>query len=127
MLLFVISILALTNNLPGQNSRNPEKHQTKGQVEKWVQLLENGQSNPFSRWILAKELKRFTRKLLTNAEDLHLSQNELNNMELPDEIRAFFDASQPSSDQEQFGQPSENALDLDPEIVIQYLEEKVNV
>jgi hypothetical protein len=126
LLLVVLSMISIPNRLARKKSRNTAASPRKGPVERWVQMIDNGQRNPFSKWLLAKELKRLSRKLLSSSDSLGSRPKDFNDLALPGEIEAFFNVSQPAGDQDGFSLTSENALDLDPEVVIQYLEKELS-
>lgn len=99
-----------------------------GQVQKWARLLDH--KDKFTRWRLATELKRLTRKLLSPSDDLE-TNNTQDHPELPTAINSYFEAQQPTKTpfwdwiNNKNDERSEDALDLDPEVVIQYLEEQL--
>lgn len=100
-----------------------------GQVEKWTRLLENTQGTRFSKWRLAQELERLTRDIHAPLYEQRSKWVDLTSLELPAEIAAFFEVRQPSNPPfwkriKRTDEEAESALDLDPEVVIQYLEER---
>jgi hypothetical protein len=101
-----------------------------GSVEKWANLLDNAQKDRFTKWRLANELKRLTRRLISNP-DSEESVHDQYLLELPEEIAAYFEAQQPTRvplrewlSNYQSDEP-DAPLDLDPEVVIQYLENRL--
>jgi len=100
-----------------------------GQVEKWTRLLENTQRTRFSRWRFAQEMERLTYALHAPFYKEGWKRVDLSSLELPAEIAAFFEARQPSNPSfwkriKRAGDEAQSALDLDPEVVIQYLEQR---
>lgn len=97
-------------------------------VERWARLLEFAQDSRYSKWRLAQQLKRLTQRLHPSNQDE--ITRDLSEMGLPPEIKAYFEAPQPSgyAFRGRFNparKESETELSLDPEIVIQYLEKKL--
>ena len=99
-----------------------------GTVESWAQLLEIAQKSRFSRWRLANRLKRLTWRLLSPTDENDFPIYDFSGLELPADIKAYFDAGQPAKLRrlnwfnEANDEPDEAAiLDLDVEIVIDYL------
>ena len=100
-----------------------------GQVEKWTHLLENTRRTRFSKWRLAQEMERLTRDLYAPLFGEGWKRVDLSRLELPAEIAAFFEARQPSNVPfwkriKRADDEDKSALDLDPEVVIQYLEQR---
>ena len=87
-------------------------------------------ASPFSKWRLANELKRLTQKLLSPT-DQEVNFNNLD-FKLPSDIEAYFESQQPTKVpfwdwlNDHTIEKNESLLDLDPEIVIQYLEKRLN-
>jgi len=131
--IFVLLIVSFANlpkgKNPGSSTWRPLARKS-GQVEKWTQLLENTQNTRFSKWRLAQELKRLTRKLQSPINDDGWRSVDIVDLGLPSEIFAFFEAGQPShfpfwKRLISASEETETALDLDPEVVIQFLEERL--
>lgn len=102
-----------------------------GTVEIWARLLENAKTSKYSRWRLAQRLRRLTQNLLSPFDQPSRGQMELSGFELPEEINAYFDAPRPSIESlwerlKHHGEGTEMPLDLDPEVVIQHLQERMN-
>jgi len=94
--------------------------------ERWARLFENAQNSSLSKWRLSQELKHLTRNVISPNLDPEDNSRDLSSLDLPAEIRAFFEAQQPSNKRlSAIHDESETALDLDPEVVIQYLEERL--
>jgi energy-coupling factor transporter transmembrane protein EcfT len=103
-----------------------------GTVEIWARLLENAQISKYSKWRLAQKLKRLTQELLSPTDGDERVNIDLSELELPVEIRAYFEEQQPSSDSHrergnQKNEEAEMALDLDPEVVLQHLKKRLNL
>jgi hypothetical protein len=114
---------SIYSQLPAHNS---------GQVEKWSRLLETAQKDRFTRWRLANELKRLSRRLLT-PPDQDVRNHNLDQFDLPPEILAYFESQQPTKIpfwdwlNQVTIEDNETALDIDPEVVIGYLEERLGL
>ena len=112
-----------TNQLPYRNS---------GEVEKWLRFLDQSHIERYTKWRLAMKLKQLTQKLLNPLEG-NVTQRFQDDIELPEEIAAFFEAQQPTIKPfwERFGKKTnsktDSALDLDTEVVIQYLEKQIGM
>jgi hypothetical protein len=95
-------------------------------IERWARLFENAQISSLSKWRLSQELKRSTKNILSPNMDAEDKKGDLTSLDLPAEISAFFEARQPSNKRlKAMIEETETALDLDPEVVIQYLEEQL--
>ena len=100
-----------------------------GVVENWTRLLESAQNAPYSRWRLAQRLKLLTQDILNPIERNRSSIDLLSEIDLPDEVRAYLEAPLPagaSSPKMWLRRKNRvrTALDLDPEIVYQYLRDR---
>ncbi len=128
LVMLIITLASFKKGEPQKSQSDQLFYSKSGRVEKLARILNRAQSDRFTKWRLANELKRLTRKLLTPPDEQKKSIN-YQALELPREITAFFEAQQPKklSIWEWFGnrEYDETALDLDPEIVIQYLEKRM--
>jgi len=133
--IFVMLIVSFANlpkgKTPGSSTWHPPARKS-GQVERWTQLLENTQRTRFSKWRLAQELKRLARNLQSPLDGEGWRSVDRVDLELPSEITAFFEARQPShypfwKRLISASEETETALDLDPEVVIQFLEERLKL
>jgi hypothetical protein len=102
-----------------------------GSVEIWARVIENAKTSKYSKWRLAQRLRRLTQRLLPPVDQNSRMQMELSGFELPEEIRAYFEAPRPSIESlwerlKHHGEETEMPLDLDPEIVIQHLQERMD-
>jgi hypothetical protein len=129
LIMMIIAISGLRKNeekkWEASNHYNPKM----GKVEKWARILDHAQKDKFTKWRLANELKRLTKKIV-NPEMDHQKSMRRGVAVLPSEISDFFEAQQPIRtsiwdwlNRNDSTDPN-SALDLDPEIVIQYLEEQ---
>jgi hypothetical protein len=95
-------------------------------VEKWTRLLKNAQISRLSKWRVAQELKILTWNVLAPHQDEQDSRVDLSCLSLPQEINDYFAAPQPSnSPPGSRHAEAQKALDLEPEVVIRYLEEQL--
>ena len=109
-----------------------------GRLKSWASLVERAGQEHYARWRLARELRRLTLAILANEK--HLSPEQIRQdlaagrLDLPPEIRDSLLASMTSFN---YFSPTRfwfwkkpagpSALDLDPEQVLQYLEERYGV
>ena len=102
-----------------------------GNVEKWARLIEFSKTSSYSKWRLSQRLRRLSQKILSPNNDHNPFANGVSDLEPPDEIRSYFEAQQPSGysilDRFKPDAASSNGdLNLDPEVVIQYLEKSLD-
>jgi hypothetical protein len=103
-----------------------------GPVGKWMRLLERAQDDSFTKWRMAKEFKRLNRKLFSPIDEEQDSKGQ-KDWDLPPEINALFEAYQPTNTAintwvdptDKNSANNQKALDLDPEVVIQYFEKRL--
>jgi len=132
--IFVMLIITLTGLTKGKKTDKTTRRipaTNAGAVERWARLLENAQSSRYSKWRLAQKLKRLTQKLLSPIDQDEGLKYDISGLELPVEIRAYFEAQHPlnGSFGERLTQKSgetDMALDLDPEVVLYHLKERLN-
>jgi hypothetical protein len=132
--IFIMLVVTYANLSKGEKTTSSALTTTAtntGTVEIWARMLENAQTSKYSRWRLAQRLKRLTQKLLSPFDQDSRGQMDLSGLELPEEISAYFEVPHPSIESlwERLlhrGEEPETALDLDPEIVIQHLQERLN-
>ena len=112
---------------------HPKRHSTRklGNVEKWARLLEFSRTSSYSKWRLSQRLRRLSQKILSPYNDRDQFPKTLSSFEPPEEIKSYFEAQQPSgySILKRFnsGATSSNSeLNLDPEVVLQYLEKSLD-
>jgi len=128
LVMMIFAFVSLRKREPEISPAGQPSSRNSGQVEKWARLLEFAKKDRFTKWRLANELKRLTRKLLSPLDDSELIQNH---PEIPAEIIAFFEAQQPTKrpfwewlNSNTTGE-TETALDFDPEVVIEFLEKRL--
>jgi hypothetical protein len=107
-----------------------------GPVATWSGLLERAQTRDFSRWRLAQAMRSLTRDVLTPNQDLGAEQLEATDdrpvIVLPAEIEAYFSAPVPRYKRfgwlrvRSRGTEASQGLDLDPERVVEYLENEID-
>lgn len=111
----------------------PEKrYPSQGQVRRWMLLLERAENQRFARWNLAQSLRKLTQDTLS-PDDRQGKQRRRVPVEdrLTPEIANYFNAKLPPAQslglrqrlQSKTSQPS-NPLDLDPEVVVDFLEQE---
>jgi cell division protein FtsW (lipid II flippase) len=132
LVMLIITLASFKKGEPQKSQSEMLPYSNTGRVERLARMLNRAQNNPFAKWLLASELKRVTRKLLTPPEQEKKSIN-YQELDLPPEITAFFEAQQPTKwsiwewlDNREHDE-TKTALDLDPDIVIQYLEKRMNL
>lgn len=95
-------------------------------VEKWTRLLKNAQKSSLSKWSVSQELKILAWNILAPQGDEQGHRVDLARLRLPQEICDYFAAPQPSSKPpDSWHAEAQKALNLEPEVVIQYLEEQL--
>lgn len=117
-----------------QQTQNPIANQ-RGPVATWSSLLERAEKQSFSRWRLAQSLRRLALDTLVSNDTLnhqHIEgQAENGKPTFPPEIEAYFEAPMPSAQRfsRLWQRPvsrNSSALNLDPETVVQYLENELD-
>ena len=117
-----------------QQTQNPIANQ-RGPVATWSSLLERAEKQSFSRWRLAQSLRRLALDTLVPNDTLnhqHIEgQAENDKPTFPPEIEAYFEAPMPSAQRfsRLWQRPvsrNSSALNLDPETVVQYLENELD-
>lgn len=103
-----------------------------GTVERWARLLDNTQLSTYSKWRLAQKLKQLTQELLSAIDVDGRARIDITELELPEEIKAYFEAPLPSriSPLKRFkrkNELSDSALDLDPEVILLHLQERLDL
>jgi len=119
-----------------RSSGQPPTAVHSGPVATWSGLLERADTQDFSRWRLAQALRALTRDVLFPIEDINTlyleASNDRQEMDLPPEIDAFFRAPVPRYQRFHWlrfrhrGTRAAHGLDLDPEHVVQYLEDELD-
>ena len=138
----VIAVLLVAKNFPSSNAMPlpiAPQTDTPGRVTDWSRWLHNARRDAHSRWRLAQRLSQLATETLAFREQCspqEISQR-LNDgsLDIPPQLRAYLRAgSMPywpkSKLRRRFGRPAQDIahadpLDLDPQLVIEYLEETV--
>ncbi|MCB9134092.1 MAG: hypothetical protein H6636_01610 [Anaerolineales bacterium] len=124
LILLIFSFISLPKRKRIFHYSDPSAAHQPGPVEKWANLLERSRKSRFSKWLLAQELKRLTKRLYLPIEEENWRSSDLPKG-LPAEIADYFNARQPiyiSYWKRVRAEEIKTPLDLDPEIVLQYLE-----
>ena len=106
-----------------------------GRIEAWLKLIRQADQEIYYKWQLAQQLRRLT--LGAMAREQRLSGREIRQqlhakaLDLPPAIQAYFEASTkslghlpPSGPVWRRSRPPATPLDIDPEQITQFLEEK---
>ncbi len=126
--------LHLRISLPHRARRTVKLRPSRGYVAHWQNQLERADRQLYFRWQLAKSLARMSQQILTTTEPLHPDEaNPTPAMldTLPPEIAAYFQSPpprKPAARVRWYQRQPENkneALELDPEVVIAYLEKEM--
>jgi hypothetical protein len=139
-LLIVISLIvahkSLSEERPAKQSSRKSTSSQKGPVGNWLSLLEQSKRSRYFKWSLAQALKRLGQDILLPQKALDPNKRENRRVrlgsDLPPEITAYLEARIPTSQRlpwrwlRRKSDPSSAALDLDPEIVVQYLENQID-
>lgn len=138
----VVALLVALRSLSGGRTGRLDTRETPvrvvGRIESWARLVDQAEQEHYARWRLARELRKLTLAVL--AGEKQLSQEQImqdlkdNRLGLPPEIRAYLQASMTSFSYFSPTRfwfwkeaPRSSALDLDPEQVLQFLEERYGV
>ena len=112
--------------------------QEPGRIEEWARLVHRAEQEVYYKWQLAQRLQKLTLSALAHNERVSVREirNRLVNdhLALPPDIQAYFRASIISFGHFTTGkswlfgrQPKETPLDLEPEKIAQFLEEKFDL
>jgi hypothetical protein len=137
--LIIAALVVAGLSVPWGRSARPQDQASRagnrGAVADWAALLEVSRESGFSRRSLAQALRRLSRDLLLPDEDVRYHEFEARlaqvSAALPPEIVAYFQAPLPES-QSMFwpilrlSESDPGALDLDPEHVVAYLENRLD-
>lgn len=141
--LFLLVAAVITGRSLWQRRTRPQRMQLlatppSGRIDTWLRLIERADQELYYRWQLAQQLRQLTLGAL--AHDQRLSRREVrqklreNDLGLPPEVQAYFQASATSLGH--LGRPrwpwlrakaQATPLDLKPEKIAQFLEEKFNL
>lgn len=135
---FILILLIVTlasfrkKSVPNPLTWHPPPKNT-GSVEQWAKLLDSSRLSNYTKWRLAQKLKRLTREFLTAIDIDDDAGDDLTDLEIPVEIKKYFEAQLlPQVSRRKWffkrkREKSERALDLDPEVVLQYLKERLDL
>jgi hypothetical protein len=136
---FVITALVIANKSMAQDKTIRRQPWTpgashRGPVATWSALLERSKTQEFSRWRLAQALTKLTQDILFQ-EPFNLREREEGGADfktfLPPQVEASFKAPLPDARllsrlwRRRRGKGRFTAPDLDPEIVVKYLEDRL--
>ncbi|MBN1992236.1 MAG: hypothetical protein JW953_06000 [Anaerolineae bacterium] len=132
----VIALRSLIKKGPILRHRNPPATKPEERIESWLKLIRRTRQEDYFKWQLAQRLHKLTLETLAHDERTtlqemrqRLSQNQL---DAPPEVLAYLEAGMTSFSHFLEAQPrwrlkkQTSPLDLDPERVIQFLEDKVD-
>jgi hypothetical protein len=135
VLVLVIARKSLVKGKAFRRGSPTLKESNQGPVATWSALLERAEAQTFSRWRLAQAFRRLTRDLLS-AEDspYRPRRNDWEHVKsaLPPEMVAYLESPLPSYRTISRFWPLRQAnrhtvlLDMDPEQIVKYLEEKLD-
>jgi len=105
-----------------------------GRVESWVKLLQQATQEDYYKWRLARRLREVTTAML--ADEQRLSPKQINqqlragSLDIPPDIQQHLQASLISfphllKPRPRFRSGAQGALDLEPERVVQFLEDRL--
>ncbi len=126
--LLIMTLSGLRKGRKSSNSAIQSSTRKMGTVERWARLLDFAKESRYSKWRLSQQLRRLTQRILSPITAGGEVSKDLLGLELPMEIKEYFEADQPSgySLMERLN-PNRTTpttgLELDPEMVIQYLEQ----
>ena len=133
----VVASKSLTQRRTSRQHAQMRMAHAQGPVATWSALLERSDTQEFSRWRLARALRKLTWDVLSPDAGLnHLSnQEQVGNtgLLLPPAIEDYFEAPLPWSQRISFIQRRRRSrsrattLDLDPEQVVAFLESRLDV
>ena len=119
--------------------KQPKDEQRQSRAQDWRQLVASTGRGSYSRWLLAREIADLTLRVIAHQERISLGQarNQLKSgqIQLPPEIQAYVQMGLDAPSFRQYtdflaylrSSPRSAPLEMDPEIIIEYLEENVNV
>lgn len=138
----IIALLIALRSLSGRRLARPETRERPvtvvGRIESWAHLIDRAGQEHYARWRLARELRKLALAILAAEKQLSTEQIKQQltegRLDMPPEIRAYLLASMTSFS---YLSPTRfwfrkkpagsSALDLDPEQVLQFLEERYGV
>ncbi len=132
----VIMVLVVVSGLKGDTSKTAQVQRAgnrrAGRVETWTRRLESAQVSRYAQWRLAMELRQLTWELNSPHEGEARVRLNLEDLELPDEIRAYLEAPHPvgrrwAKRKKRGGSVPSDPLDLDPGAVVEFLRERMGL
>lgn len=136
LFLFVVLLLAagsLFSSRPAKLSRRRRAPAREDRIAGWVKLLHQADRETYYKWQLAQRLQELTLDLVSHDERLPHKQvrQQLmsSHLDLPPEVEAYLQASLISFSnfigaESRYSSRQGSPLDLDPEQVVRFLEEK---
>lgn len=140
-LLLLVALVLILRSL-GRGASAPvtipeKRYPSQGQVRRWMGLLERAENQRFARWNLAQSLRKLAQDTLSPDQRLHRDKHRVNfEQNLTPDIANYFNAKLPPAQSFSLRQrlqnkptfsshpaPS-NPLDLDPEVVVAFLEKE---
>ena len=137
-LFLIVALMIAARSLLRRRSRSkptpPPRRIETGRIEPWLKLIRQAEQEPYYRWQLAQRLRNITLDALAHEMRLPLKQIRRkltqDELDLPPDIQRYLQASRTS-----FGhftpkrrlfssQPDPSPLDLPPEKIAQFLEER---
>lgn len=140
VIFIIIALVIASKSLTTGKSSKPKDEvvalRNQGSVTTWFRLLERANTQEYSKWDLARTLRKFTWEILSTDEQLtaHKEKDPWQEFtsSLPPEISAYFEAGlasfQPTA-RRWSRLPSNNpprALELEPERIVEYLEKQLD-
>jgi hypothetical protein len=134
--LIVVALVVAARSTPRAKTARRKKQvnlvENQGAVATWARLLQGAAKSEFFKWRLAQALRRFAQDLLFPSKRERYGKRERPRLpsDLPPEIEAYFQVRMPGTRpvlwfwRRASQRPA--ALDLDPETVVVYLENKLD-
>jgi hypothetical protein len=103
-----------------------------GRVETWTRWLVGARRSRYARWRLSKELRKLTRELLSPYEGEERVRLGLDDLDLPEDIRAYLEAPYPVDNQGrnrwwQTKKETDPTLELEPQRVLDFLRKRLGI
>jgi len=117
--------------------RKPVQDDRLSRARSWSHWLQISQQGDYSRWLLARNVAKLALEILAHQERQSLEQTqqriESGKIRLPTEVQAYFQVGLDAPSFRHYSElmtlmrstRSASPLDLDPEIVIRYLENRM--
>jgi hypothetical protein len=140
--LLILVLLAVRSLLPHMKitprRQKPIEADHLSRARAWSHWLEISNQGDYSRWLLARNMARLALGIMAHQERQSLEQTrqliQTGKIRLPAEVRAYFQVGLDAPSFRHYSEfltllrstRSASPLDLDPEIVIQYLEDRMD-